>query len=568
MADNQNELDLTEVLSTLTDAIEEDRRLRVLSAKDAGKADKLLISELKQQRKEANRKPAGMASRVGKRALGGIGGAIGGAIGSIPIAGTILKVLGQEFRNARYDKKAHQKLLKQRRKLELKEIDRLSKIQARLDARNADRERDEGGEGEGGGEDAPTTNQAIEKLADAALHLQATAISLTPAIETFHETVAKMSDVVDRMAEQDDGTQRIRDQQVIEYLHAIDYMTQANAATSERNEDQFKSIGSNIGNIKWHMARANGSAGRIEKLMKDGTTIEVKSDADLISDVGKIKWHTARINGSNSRIEKLLMQAADDRMKTLDNQKQDLKLQESQLDTQETDVTVGIIGAITNLFGGTGTAIAALGAMTLGAGAAAAFGLELGKAINDWIPENEISEAIRDGFGKAVDHVLAAFGNDEAKERLNMFKSEENLETAWNSPETADAKKNRPDEYATYNEPWQQDYAKKHGEFAEKDRFVMHDPRTNKWNPANYISEPMYEHERAAKQKEYDEIANQLNKQSAEVEDAKNAPTSTPVASNITAANQTNVTNNTVQSHPLNTRSDRPAGRKNTDGEW
>lgn len=565
MADNDQNLSLTEALAELTGAIQEDKRLRVLSSKDASKADKLLMRELKQTRKQANRKPAGVARRVGRRALGGIGGAvggaIGGAIGSIPIAGTILRVLGQEFRNSRFDKKAYQKTLKQRRKLELKEMDRMSKVKAKLDSRNEQKEEDADPKG-------PTTNQSVAKLAGAALHLQATAISLTPAIETFHETVAKMSEVVDQMAEQqDDGPKRIRDQKVIEYLHAIDYMTQANAAIGERNEGAISSIDSNISNIKWHTARANGTVGRIEKLMKDGSKVEIKPSDEVVKDIANIKWHVARANGSTGRIEKLLQKAADDRLKMLDNDKQDLKLQQKQVDTQETGNGIGIIGAITNLFGGTGTALAAMGAITLGVGAAAALGMEIGKAISDWIPDNDITNAIQDGFGKAVDRVLAFFGDDDAKARLNMFEAEDNLAKANEIDRTMNVKENDPEAFATRNEAWQQEYAKKHGEYDRKERYILRDPRSNPANPLNHISEPMYDHEYANKKAEYDAIAEQLNRQSAEIEDAKNSQATTIAPNTVNAPVQSNVTNNTVAPQPLNARSDRDAGR-NSSGGW
>lgn len=549
MADLNNELieQLTSALEKLDADINTVQKDRHLSAKKATKVDKYILQDIKDRRK----KPAGLARRLGGRAVGGVTGAAGRAIGSIPILGTVLKVIGQEIGNSSAAKKQYKKTLIMRRKLELKEIARLEKARVKLHERlqraqdkqdeetdTAPKERSSRGMG----------SAAAEKLIDAAQHLDAAVISLGPAIQTFHEAAERMEEVVDRMATHDPS--RIRDEKALEYLHAIDFFTQESAATAEKVIASMQTQGKDIGNIKWHTARANGSIGRMEKTLNriaDKESTGGGMDETVKKDIGTIKWHIARANGSVGRIEKQLTQAAADRMKQIEVEKEQLKVEQKQLDTQEDSKLIGIFNLLANFMGGSG-----LGSLlkdglliTLGVGAAAALGKEIGDAIRSWLPDNEFTEGMGQQFGLAVDHILALFGDADAKARLGTY----NLQRA-NDAEDALGNQGGIDR----NDPHQIQHAKETGSFARKDWYLQNDDSKSWYDPDRWISDKMYpwEHQQQVDAREGKTTGDQLTNQSAAVDAAKNAPVQQAAPS--VQSNQ-NVTNNstTVTPSPLTT---------------
>ena len=568
MADDTNDLikQMTDALERLDMDINEARKERHLSGKKAQKVDKYILDDIKRKRKE----PAGLTKRLGKRALGGVTGAAGRAVGSIPVIGTILRVLGQEIGNGMAAKKQYKKTLIMRRKLELKEQARLERARVKLheklqraqDKKDAEQGEDPSGEPKqkrGGGMNAAVA----ERLLNAADQLSGAVISMGPAIQTFHEAAERMEEVVERMAEHDPS--RVRDEKALEYLYAIDFFTQESAASAERIFASIQTQGKDVGTIKWHVARANGSIGRMEKVLNriadEKSGGEITMDEDVKKDIGTIKWHVARANGSVGRIEKQLIQAAQDRLKMLDTEKEQLKVEKKQLDIQEDSKFIGILNLLTSFIGGSG-----LGSLlkdglviTLAGGAALAIGKAVGDAIRDWIPDNEFTEGMGQQFGLAVDHMLAFFGDKDAKARLGQ-----NNVTMANNTEDVLGDQRGVDR----NDPNQIAYAKEHGMYAMKDRYFQNDESKSWYDPDRYLSAPMYpwENQQYRIERGWDQptAGTQLNQQSAAVDTAKNAPA--PSGGNTVQTNQ-NVTNNstTVTPSPLSTDPytiQRPVGNK------
>ena len=397
MADNNE--DLVDVLGSLRTALDKQR----LTTDQAKRADKALLAELKKQNRHARAAGENRAAHVAKRgakavgrgALAGVGavgkaagGFIGREIGGIPIAGAIFRILGKKFANASLERKQYKKTLIIRRKLEIKEMARMDKIRAKLDAKreettakDLDAKKAEDAQRDAGGAPEPKSGgkgmaAAVEKMADAAMHMQATVISMTPAIQTFHETVEKMSEVVDAMHDhKSNNPGKVVDAQLLQYLHGIEYLTQENAALAENSLEATKSIGKDIGNIKWHTARQNNTVGRIEKIMQDrGKEGNNKVLEVMQKDVGTIKWHVARLNGSSSRTEKLLVEAAGDRIKELANQNTQIKMQKKQLDAAEESAGFAAISAVATIAGAATSAVSGLGSMAVGIGGAAMAG--------------------------------------------------------------------------------------------------------------------------------------------------------------------------------------------------
>ena len=435
-----NDYDFLEDLATrirepnqkLLEEFTKSEKQRTLSNKLATKADKLIIRDSKANRKAMMKRPGGFSGRVAKRAGGAVMGGIGNAIGGIPIVGAIFRAIGQEAAATLKDKKNYQRELTRQRKVEHKLMEqyeeaRKKKEQSEIDAANpkpGSRTRGAGGSG--------ASSAAVIKLSNAAEKLEAAAISLTPAIQTFDEIVVKINDVVEKMGEQ--GPNRIRDEQALEYLHAIEFFSQETAATVEKMQaSSGKTVGKDIGNIKWHMARANGSAGRIEKLLADNGIGKMPDFDILFKDVANIKWHMARANGSAGRIEALLKKAAGDRLKEIDIEKEQLKVQKKQYESQEETKFIGILGLLTNLMGGFGKMLGGAAGGLAGAmggkmvkgglvGAAAYGAFEIGQAIgeelNKYLEGNKTFENFMFKIFDVFDNVLAKMGDPDAIARV------------------------------------------------------------------------------------------------------------------------------------------------------
>lgn len=566
MADNNE--DLVDVLGELRTVLDNNR----LDSKQARRADKALLAELKKQNRHAraagSNRVAGVAKRgakaVGKGALAGVGavgkaagGFIGREIGGIPIAGAIFRILGKKFANASLERKQYKKTLIIRRKLEIKEMARMEKIKAKLDAKREESiakqlaaKRQEDAEKDGG--EAPATKSggragmsaAVEKMADAAMHMQATVISMTPAIQTFHETVEKMSDVVDSMHDHKANDQgKVRDAKLLEYLHGIDYLTQENAAIAENSLEATKTIGKDISNIKWHTARQHNTVSRIEKIMQDHQKGGDNKVLELMQkDVGTIKWHIARLSGSSSRTEKLLVEAANDRIKELKNQDTQIKMQKKQLDAAEEAAGFAAVSAVGTIAGAATSAVSGLGTMAAAAGGAVvAGGTALAATVAAALPEILAATAVVAAIGGvayAVYKMLPSswFGGSESDPV-----AEANLASA-NKMAEQDGTSN-PD----HQTPEQQAYAKKYGRYADKKSYPILRPGEDGTKPESYdMSREIYPWERDRMLANPDGD-NGLTQKSAEIEEAKSNSGSNGGGGSVIAPSTTTNNSTTVQ---------------------
>lgn len=434
MASNTSEFDLQDLAERIRQPNEKmlqefmkAEKQRTLTNKLAMKADKLIIRDSKANRRAAQRKPGGFTGRVAKRAGGAVMGGIGGAIGGIPIVGAIFRAIGQEAANTLKDKKNFQKELARQRKVELKLMDKIEearqkKEQSELDAANP---RPKPGRGTGGTGGA--SSASVLKLSNAAASLEAAAISLTPAIQTFDEIVVKIHDVVERLADHG-GASKITDPQTLEYLHAIEFFTQETAATVEK-------IGANMGRGGFGKASnivgpkaleylhgiefyAQESASKVENM--ESKFGELSKDLDLI------RTYSYKTNMTSTRIEMLLKKAAQDRLLEIQLEKDQYKLQKKQYETQEETKMIGILGMIANFFGGTlmkGLAgvlegLGSIAGPVLAVGAAAAIGVAIGNELNKYLQGNEIFEGFMNRVFDIFDNVLAKFGDKDAQARV------------------------------------------------------------------------------------------------------------------------------------------------------
>jgi len=549
MADNTDDPRLVSVLEELAHAMHDQK----LSEKQARKADKAILDELRKKHKydQSKHRSVRVAKRVGKGALGAAGGAVGAVgkaaggfigreIGGIPIAGAIFRILGKKFANANLEKKQYKKTLVIRRKLELKEMAKMEKIRAKLDTKNkiAEESKDpqEPSDHTGGlpGEKKPKGGTGVaaaaEKMSNAAMELQATVISFTPAIQTFHETVEKMAELVDAQYDKrndpepaqaepaSNGPGKVHDSQLLEYLHGIEYLTQENAVIAENGQDILRTMSKDIGNIKWHTARQNGSVGRIEKLIKDkqdglGSGDSNKTIESMAKDVGTIKWHVARISGSSDRTEKLLISAATDRIKFLTNQDTQIDLMKKQLTGQEeqTGMTMlsGAAGAVGSAVSGIGSAIGGVGE-AIGATA-------IGAAVIGALPEVLAAGAVIaavGGLAFAVYKMLPSSWFGGSSSSANGTSPDDNLKHADDL-----AKQNGSVDDDSHKTPEQIAYAKQNGRYADKSMYMSPDPA----KPGQYkASDEMYpwEHDRLMAQQDGD---HGIGINSAAVEASKSA---------------------------------------------
>lgn len=576
MADNNE--DLVDVLGSLRTALDNQR----LDRHQAKRADKALLAELKKQNRHAradgSNRVAGVAKRgakaVGKGALAGVGavgkaagGFIGREIGGIPIAGAIFRILGKKFANASLERKQYKKTLIIRRKLEIKEMARMDKIKAKLDARREeaaakaesarkleDAQRDAGDAPEPKSGGRGGMSAAVEKMADAAMHMQATVISMTPAIQTFHETVEKMSEVVDSMQDHKaNDASKVHDAKLLEYLHGIDYLTQENAAIAEHALGETKAIGKNISNIKWHTARQSNTVNRIEKLMQDSKkggdnkTLEV-----MAKDVGTIKWHIARLSGSSSRTEKLLVEAANDRVKELKNQETQIKMQKKQLDAAEESAGFAAVSAVATIAGAATSAVSGIGGIMAGvggavvAGGAALAAPEILAAIAAITALGGIAYAITQGLPSSWFNGGAGAGGADPIEAQNLASANKIAEQEGNVDD--------PD----HQTPEQQAYAKKYGRYATKNTNLLTPPPAGAAPQINGQYQPLIRTPVLTPSPETEAEA-QLTQKSAEVEAAKSGSGGSGGGPNINAPttsiqNQTTVQPGIMSASPYETQ--------------
>lgn len=524
MADNTESL--TNALEEIARSLQENK----LSQRTSEKADKAILEELRRKRKfdQSDSRTKRVMKRTASGAWGGAkgaagavgraaGGFVGREIGGIPIAGAIFRILGKKFANASLERKQYKKTLIIRRKLELKEMARMEKIRAKLDARRDDaaakadaaRKLEDAQKDAGDSPEKKTGGKAgmaaaVEKMADAAMHMQATVISMTPAIQTFHETVEKMSEVVDAMHDnKNNDPGKVRDAQLLEYLHGIEYLAQENAAIAENGQEVLKTMGKDIGNIKWHTARQNGTVGRMEKL---------------------------------------LVTAAADRIAELKNQDTQIKLQRKALGAQEEQTGIAMLnlaanvaGAAMSAVGSVGSAIGGAVAGVGGAVAATAVGGAVIAALPEILAAGVVVAAIG-GLAYAVYKMLpnSLFGGSGT---ANGATPEDNLKRA-NDLATANGQAGN----AEYQTPEQQAYAAHNGRYADKSVYMSADDPSK---PNDFkASAEMYpwEHDRLMQQHEQD---HGIGKNSAAVEEARK--------NNVQgAATQTNVTNTNVSNSTTN----------------
>lgn len=422
----------TQFLDELVDAIREpNQRLldetiksnkqRVLSDRLSAKADRLLIRETIASRKN-NKKPGGVTGRLAKRAGGAALGGIGSAIGGIPIVGAIFRAIGQEAAATIKDKKNFNKELVKQRKAEHKlleqaQADKEKQAQAELDAANpTGRRRSNSSTGVGG-----------NKLSVAAEKLEAAAISLQPSIQTFEEVVVKLDAVADKMSAGGTQATKITDQQVIEYLHAIEFFSQETAANIEKlgvNASKFGGTGGRINVGPKALEYLHAIEFMSQETAAKVETISANMDP-MSKDIESIRLTSYRTNMSSIRIERLLLTAAKDRLNALELQQEQLKVQKKQFESQEDTKLIGILGLISNFMG---SGLKALGGLLSGAGAiagpvlavgaAAAIGIAIGDELNKYLQGNQVFENFMTRVFDVFDNILAKFGDKDAQNRV------------------------------------------------------------------------------------------------------------------------------------------------------
>ncbi|MND22633.1 hypothetical protein D3C76_212290 [compost metagenome] len=280
--------------------------------------------------------------------------------------------------------------------------------------------------GTGGTGGSGASNAAVLKLSDAAAKLEAAAISLTPAIQTFEEIAVKIHDVVERLA--DNGPSKVTDSQTLEYLHAIEFFTQETAATVEKigaNMGRGRTVGGrNVDVIgPKAMEYLHGIEFFSQEIAAKIETMETQMEP-MSKDIDLLRTYAYKTYGSSTRIETMLRQAAKDRLKEIDLETQQLKLQKKQYETQEESQLISILGVIASVVGGIGGMGAMLGgaggvaAVAAGGAAAYLIGKEIGEALYKWLDGNPIFENIMTKMFEMVDDVLASMGNEDAKARV------------------------------------------------------------------------------------------------------------------------------------------------------
>lgn len=418
----------------LLEEFKNSEKKRLLTDKLALKADKAIIADSRRNRKAAMKKPGGFTGRVARRAGGAVMGGIGGAIGGIPIVGAIFRAIGQEAASTLRDKKNYTKELARQRKVELKlmeqyETAKKRKEQAELEAANPK----PGSRSSGTGGSSGITASTVLKLSNAAHALEAAAISITPAIRTFEEVADRFSDAVEGMNSR--SANKVTDPQALEYLHAIEYFSQETAASVEKIVSNLDgvAVGRNTMANRKVLEYLHGieffaqeTAARVENIDTDRPKV--------VDDIEATRNGVWKLNATSNRIEKLLRAAAADRVVQMDTQKEQLKYEKKQYETQEDTKFIGLLNLLSNMVGGLGgmlkaaamgMGIAAMGKKLLKGGAIGAavagaweIGSAIGEALYDFLSKKHGFIDFSEKLFTMMDRVMAHFGDEAAKQRV------------------------------------------------------------------------------------------------------------------------------------------------------
>lgn len=381
---------------------QKEEKKRQLSNRLAAKADKLLIKDSIRERRESGKlkRPGGFTGRVAKRTAGAGLNFVGDLIGGIPVAGAIFKALKEEASATLDARREYKEELKAKRQEEIDLLDELAeKRKEKIKKEAAEREAEEAAA-------RAAMEPANEEMAEAAEKVSAAAIDLTPVVENFGQIMERF---IEKMPQGGSGggvegiveVDKIRDPRVLEYLHGIEWYTQEGVAQAERFYgpvlDAIERQSKDIGNIKWHMARANGSVGRIEQMMK----------ANQLHDL---------------QVKEVLEDTHD--------------LTKKSLDVQEDTRFAQILSVLTNMISGGGLLKALGGAAgMLGKGAVAGVaivgawevGQAIGEALSEWLQTTSWFQPAMEKLFQAMDAVLAFFGNEESKRRLDVQQQQDDV---------------------------------------------------------------------------------------------------------------------------------------------
>lgn len=495
-----------------------------LKDKKLDKARRLLEKQEARQNRSKLRKMTGAVMGAGAKGIGSV-------LGGVPIAGAMVRAMGRakDRKNA-----SNTRLINAAKQQEIFEAE---VEEAKLRVKAAEKKQ--------------TEVSPQQKLAEAASKLESAVHSMGPFFDTFDDVSEKFHDATIKFHEAV-MTQRVHGSSE-EHLVALQDIGDETATILAQTAEKITTIAKDIGNIKWHMARANGSAGRIEKILKDSEKDDRKDDTKLLKDIGNIKWHTARANGTLGRIEKIMI--AD---RTLQGEQaaileEDQKLQKKQLKIQEETKTIGIFNMLANLVGGMGSigkvlgALGRAGTVVLGVTAAWEIGQAIGTKLYEWLSQFPLFNELGTEFGRAIDHILSMFGDQDAKDRLKTWEDSDNRELIEYE------NKARANLGAGPLTPEEEDYVMRHGEVPSP-MPSMHMIKTGD----GFLDKKVIlanDLEADRQQLEYDK-AMQLNKMSADVEDGKSGATQQGSA-NVVTSSTVNNSSTSVHATPLTTDSSR-----------
>jgi hypothetical protein len=382
---------------------QKEEKKRQLSNRLAAKADKLLIKDSIRERKEAGKlkRPGGFTGRVAKRTAGAGLSFVGDLIGGIPVAGAIFKALKEEASATLDARREYKEELKAKRQEEIDLLDELAeRRKQKIKQEAADREAEEAAA-------RAAMEPANEEMTEAAEKVSAAAVDLAPVVESFGQIMERFIEKMPAgpsggtVAEGTVEVDKIRDPKVLEYLHGIEWYAQEGVAQAERFYgpllDTVERRAKDIGNIKWHVARANGSIGRMEQMMKMNQTHDME-------------------------VKEILQDTHD--------------LTKKALEVQEDTRFAQILSVLTNLISGGGL-LKALGGAAAGLGKAAVAGVAIvgawevgqaiGEALSKWLETTSWFQPAMEKLFQAMDAVLAFFGNDESKRRLNVQQQQDDV---------------------------------------------------------------------------------------------------------------------------------------------
>lgn len=382
---------------------QKEEKKRQLSNRLAAKADKLLIKDSIRERKEAGKlkRPGGFTGRVAKRTAGAGLSFVGDLIGGIPVAGAIFKALKEEASATLDARREYKEELKAKRQEEIDLLDELAeKRKQKIKQEAADREAEEAAA-------RAAMEPANEEMTEAAEKVSAAAVDLAPVVESFGQIMERFIEKMPTggasasVAEGTVEVDKIRDPKILEYLHGIEWYAQEGVAQAERFYgpllDAVERPAKDIGTIKWHVSRANGSIGRIEQMMKFNQTHDME-------------------------VKEILQDTHD--------------LTKKALDVQEDTRFAQILSVLTNLISGGGL-LKALGGAAAGLGKAAVAGVAIvgawevgqaiGEALSEWLQTTSWFQPAMEKLFQAMDAVLAFFGNEDSKRRLDVQQQQDDV---------------------------------------------------------------------------------------------------------------------------------------------